>query len=100
MVHGKLPPGKLSPYSNPNYNLNPNSEGNLSGAVLREEIFTSRVQIINNCFVIAAKIGSCDKAKILIQKKGYGKRKISNIEIQKIYKGTEKLFIFRPDLTK
>ena len=50
--------------------------------------------------MIAAKIGSCDKAKILIQKKGYGKRKISNIEIQKIYKGTEKLFIFRPDLTK
>ena len=48
----------------------------------------------------AAKIWSREKAKILIQKKGYGKRKISNIEIQKIYKGTEKLFIFTPDLTK
>ena len=100
MVHRKLPPGKLSPYSNPNYNLNPNPEGSLSGAVLREEIFTPRVQIINNFFVKAAKIWSHEKAKILIQKKGYGKGKISNIEIQKIYKGTEKLFIFTPHLTK
>ena len=48
----------------------------------------------------AAKIWSREKAKILIQKKGYGKRKISNIEIQKIYKGTKKLFIFTPHLTK
>ena len=47
----------------------------------------------------AAKIWSREKAKILIQKKGYGKRKISNIEIQKIYKGSEKLFIFTLDLS-
>ena len=59
----KIVPQKIAPYSNPNYNLNPNPEGNLPGAVLRGEIFMSRGQTINNCFCESSKIWSPDKSK-------------------------------------
>ena len=51
----KIVSQKIVLYHNPNYNLNPNPEGNLPGVVLRGAAFLSRVQIMNNYFCESSK---------------------------------------------
>ena len=93
----KIVPQKIAPYSNPNYNLTLTQRAIFLGQFYEEKFSCHEGKQSTIAFVKAAKFGRLIKAKIIIQKKRYGQRKTSNIEIQKIHKGTEKLFIFRPD---
>ena len=102
MVHGKLAPGKLSPRRLPptltlTITLTLTQRAIFLGQFYWEKCSCHEYKQSTIVFVKAVKFGRLIKAKILIQKKRYGQRKKSNIEIQKIHKGTEKLFIFRPD---